>query len=196
MNCTNCGFQIQHGTRFCANCGHNVTTTDPEATHIARAQPTNINVKPKEVSDIERTIFTMRPTIIFITTGYIGAGLGAVILTIILAYLGLSAPISLLISLLLLLIPAFYHLQRNTIRYTLTDSRLEIISGFLKQVTRNIPLHKVQDVTVSATLLQRLLGFGDLIIENASESGGATVLRHVRNPRYYADLILKELRRW
>jgi membrane protein YdbS with pleckstrin-like domain len=193
MHCTNCGYGVQPGTRFCANCGSNVV--DPDATQVMRTQ-TAMRETNQSLQESERTIFTMRPTIIFITTGYVMAGLGAIVITIILAYIGLSAPISLLLALLLLLIPAFYHLKRNMILYTLTDSRLEINQGFLRQVTRNVPLHKIQDVTVSATILQRLLGFGDLIIENASEYGGVTVLRHVRNPRYYADLILKELRRW
>jgi len=95
----------------------------------------------------------------------------------------------------LLLIPGYYHLRRNMVRYTLTDSKIEIDTGLVARTTRNIPLSKIQDVTVSASIPQRLLGFGDLIIDNASELGGSTVLRNITKPRQHADLLLRELRR-
>jgi uncharacterized membrane protein YdbT with pleckstrin-like domain len=66
----------------------------------------------------------------------------------------------------------------------------------IARTTRNILLTKIQDVTVSASILQRLLGFGDVVIDNASEVGGTTVLHNINSPRHYADLILRELRRW
>ena len=100
------------------------------------------------------------------------------------------------IALALLLVPAYKHLKRNTVRYTLTDSKIEIDQGLVSQTTRNIPLRNIQDVTVSSTVLQRLLRFGNLVIDNASETGGTTVLRNIPDPRRHADLLLRELRRW
>jgi hypothetical protein len=40
------------------------------------------------------------------------------------------------------------------------------------------------------------MGFGDLIVDNASEVGGTIVLHNINKPRHYADLLLRELRRW
>jgi hypothetical protein len=40
------------------------------------------------------------------------------------------------------------------------------------------------------------MGFGDIIIDNASELGGSIVMHNIRSPRHYADLLLRELRRW
>jgi hypothetical protein len=51
-------------------------------------------------------------------------------------------------------------------------------------------------VTVSASIPQRLLGFGDLVVDNASEMGGTIVMHNINSPRHYADLLLRELRRW
>jgi uncharacterized membrane protein YdbT with pleckstrin-like domain len=82
------------------------------------------------------------------------------------------------------------------VRYTVTDSKLQIDTGLLARTTRNIPLSRVQDVTVSATIPQRLLGFGDIVIDNASDLGGQTVMHNISRPRQYADLLLRELRRW
>jgi uncharacterized membrane protein YdbT with pleckstrin-like domain len=52
----------------------------------------------------------------------------------------------------------------------------------------------VQDVTVTAGFVQRLLGYGDLVIDNASEQGGNIVMRNIADPRRHADLLLRQLR--
>lgn len=133
---------------------------------------------------------------IFIRLGYALAVVGAVALVFLLALINIPAYISIPLALALLLIPAYFHIRRNMIRYTLTDSKIEIDTGLFARTTRNIPLSKIQDVTVSASIPQRLLGFGDLIVDNASEAGGSTVLHNISKPRHYADLLLRELRRW
>ena len=147
-------------------------------------------------TDVERTIFTVKPTLIFVKAGYALAVLGAVALVILLASFNVPASISIPIALALLLIPAYYHVRRNMIRYTVTDAKLEIDTGLVARTTRNIPLSKIQDVTVQASIPQRLMGFGDIIVDNASELGGTTILHNINKPRHYADLLLRELRRW
>jgi membrane protein YdbS with pleckstrin-like domain len=191
MNCT-CGAYVAPGVRFCSNCG--APASDPETTRIARMQSQRLERLPDD--DMEHTVFTVRPTLLFIKTGYLLAVLGGIALVFLLAMISVPAYISIPLALALLLIPAYYHLRRNMIRYTVTDSKLEIDTGLIARTTRNIPLSKVQDVTVSATIPQRLMGFGDIIVDNASELGGTTVLHNISNPRHYADLLLRELRRW
>jgi len=128
--------------------------------------------------------------------GYVLAVLGGIALVFLLAMIPVSPFISIGLALALLLIPAYFHIRRNMIRYTLTDSKMEIDTGLIARTTRNIPLSKIQDVTVSASIPQRILGFGDLIVDNASELGGTTVLHNINKPRQHADLLLRELRRW
>ena len=154
-------------------------------------------VRPERRDDAERQIFNARPTLFFIKIGYGIAALGAIIMIILLAYY-INAPwwVALPISLALLLIPAFYHVKRNMVQYTLTNHKLEIDEGFIARTTRNLPLRNIQDVTVSATIMQRLLGYGNVVIDNASELGGSTVMHNIHNPRQYADLLLRELRRF
>jgi uncharacterized membrane protein YdbT with pleckstrin-like domain len=177
--------------RFCSNCGAPV---DSEQTRIARRQPAPLEAIGD--GDLERTIFTVRPTMIFIKSGYALAVLGGIALVFLLASIGVSASISIPLALALLLIPGYYHIRRNMVRYTVTDAKLQIDTGLIARTTRNIPLSKVQDVTVSASIPQRLLGFGDIIVDNASEIGGSTVMHNISKPRHYADLLLRELRRW
>ena len=168
---------------------------DPEVTRIARVQG-GLPAQPETNEDLEQVIFTVRPTMIFIKVGYLLAVLAAFALVFLLAWIDVPAMFSIPVALALLLVPAYYHLRRNMVRYTLTDSKLEIDTGLIARTTRNVPLSKIQDVTVSASIPQRLLGFGDLIVDNASEISGTTVLHNIRNPRHYADLLLRQLRRW
>ncbi len=191
MTCSKCGAYVTPSVRFCSNCG---TAVDSELTRLARVQSTALD--PGIDSDLEHTVFTVRPTMIFIKAGYALAVLGGIALVFLLASLTVSASISIPLALALLLIPAYYHIRRNMVRYTVTDSKLQIDTGLIARTTRNIPLSKVQDVTVSASIPQRLLGFGDIIVDNASDVGGSTVMHNINSPRHYADLLLRELRRW
>lgn len=191
MTCSVCGAYVTPSVRFCSNCG---TPVDAEQTRIARLQSRTL--EPTGDTDLERTIFTVRPTMVFIKAGYALAVLGGIALVFLLASIGVSASISIPLALALLLIPGYYHIRRNMVRYTVTDAKLQIDTGLIARTTRNIPLSKVQDVTVSASIPQRILGFGDIIVDNASEIGGSTVMQNISRPRHYADLLLRELRRW
>jgi membrane protein YdbS with pleckstrin-like domain len=193
MHCTNCGSYIAPGAKFCAGCGQ--AAIDPEVTRVAGLPGGTLSPNAAD-SSVEQVIFKVRPTLLFIKTGYILAAIGAMILVALLAYVDLSWVIAIPIGLALLLIPAFYHIRRNTISYTVTDSKVEIDRGLIGRTTRNIPLRNIQDVTVQASIAQRLLGYGNLIIDNASEFGGTTILRNIHDPRGHADLLLRQLRRW
>ncbi|MDQ3666676.1 MAG: PH domain-containing protein [Acidobacteriota bacterium] len=194
MHCSTCGSYVAPGVRFCSGCG--APAVDAEATRLARMQSGIPIHQTGEMEDLEHTIFTVRPTMIFIKLGYALAVVGAVMLVFLFALINVAAFISIPLALALLLIPAYFHIKRNMIRYTLTDSKIEIDTGLIARTTRNVPLSKIQDVTVSASIPQRLLGFGDLIVDNASDGGDSTVLRNISRPRFYADLLLRELRRW
>jgi membrane protein YdbS with pleckstrin-like domain len=194
MRCAECGSVLNPNSRFCDQCG--AAAHDVEETRIARQQSSTPALYG---DDVESVIFTARPTMLFIKIGYAAAVVGAVLLTVLLAmirFVDIPWYFSLPVALSLLLIPAYYHLKRNMVRYTLTDSKIEIDYGLIARTTRNIPLAKIQDVTVSASIPQRILGFGDVVVDNASELGGTTVLHNINDPRHYADLILRHMPRW
>jgi len=197
MRCPDCGAQLDSKSRFCNHCG--AATRDPDETRIARQSGGPPSRYDDDNDDIESVIFSTRPTLLFIKIGYAAAVLGAVAITVLLAmvsFIDIPWYISLPVALSLLLIPAYYHLRRNMVRYTLTESKIEIDYGLIARTTRNIPLSKIQDVTVSASIPQRILGFGSVVVDNASEIGGSTTLHNINNPRHYADLILRQLRQW
>ena len=221
-NCHVCGTRLGGGARFCASCGTPAGSEETryapdfagEETRVAAparprpappmqvrplpASPERFAAGPPDAGE-ERTIFTVGPTLLFVKIGYVLAALAAVALVVLLAWQPwVSVPVfvSIPLALALLLIPAYKHLKRYTVRYTLTDSKIEIDEGFISRTTRNIPLRNIQDVSVTTTIPQRLLRFGNVVVDNASETGGTTVLRNIPDPRRHADQILRELRRW
>src|SRR5215207_5098945 len=221
-NCQVCGTRLTDGARSCASCGATAGSEETryapdfagEETRVA-APPRPRPAQPMQVRPLspsperfdpgppadaeERTVFTVGPTLLFVKIGYVLAALAAVALVVLLAWQPwVSVPVfvSIPLALALLLRPAYKHLMRNTVRSTLTDSQIEIDQGLVSRTTRNIPLRNIQDVSVTTTIPQRLLRFGDVVVDNASETGGTTVLRNIPDPRRHADQILRELRRW
>lgn len=192
MFCNKCGAQNSDEAVFCQKCGYKFS--EEEETRIAAKR--DLSAEDHE----EKKVFSIRPTLLFVKIGYAAAVISAFLLVVILYYLGLLINVnipwwfSILAGLSLLLIPAFYHLKQKTVLYTLTDSKVEIDEGFIFQNSRNIPLRSIQDVSVSSSILQRMLGFGNLVIDNASEDGGKVILKDINTPKKYADLLLKEMR--
>jgi uncharacterized membrane protein YdbT with pleckstrin-like domain len=196
MFCIKCGAKNSDEAIYCQKCG--ALLEAEEQTRIARSVKIEKS-EPDETEDAEREIFSIRPTLMFVKIGYGLAALGGLLLVALLSviYDVIKIPVqySILAGLALLLIPAFYHLKHKIVRYTLTDSKIEIDEGFVSKRTRNVPLRTIQDVTVSATVPQRMLGFGNLIIENAGETESRIVLKNINSPKKYADVLLKQMRR-
>ncbi len=194
MFCTKCGAGNSDQAIYCQKCGSILEAE--EETRIARP-PKN---ETPETNDNEKEIFSISPTLMFVKIGYGLAILGALLLVAFLfsfeQLIGIKIHwlISVLAGLSLLLIPAFFHLKQKLVRYTLTDAKIEIDQGLISKTTKNVPLRTIQDVTVLATVPQRMLGFGDLIIENAGETGGKIVLKNINSPKKYADVLLKQMR--
>ncbi len=196
MFCIKCGAQNSDRAIYCQKCG--TLLEAEEETRVAQRFKVQTNeTAQSEGGDDERQIFSISPTLLFVKIGYASAAFGALFLVAFLSVFVKSAPtwIGILLGFSLFLIPAFYHLKQKLVRYTLTDAKIEIDEGLVSKQTRNVPLRTIQDVTVSASVPQRMLGFGDLIIDNASESGGKIVLKNINQPKKYADVLLKQMRR-
>jgi membrane protein YdbS with pleckstrin-like domain len=152
----------------------------------------------------EHEIFTIRPTMIFVWVWYIVAALFVLAIAALVGMLsswkphlvtGWVAFITILAAgLVAFIIPVYKHILRRREVYTLTNHKLEMRYGLIAKTVRNIPLRNIQDVTVTASVWQRLLKLGDIGIDSASETG-KIVLDDIHNPDHYADLILGELRR-
>ncbi|MCY7348790.1 MAG: PH domain-containing protein [Pyrinomonadaceae bacterium] len=197
MFCIKCGAKNSDEAIYCQKCG--ALLEAEEQTRIARSitsQPIE-KLETIEPEDAEKQIFSISPTLMFVKIGYGLTILGALLLVAFFSVFIPSVPAWMLViaGLSLLLIPAFYHLKHKIVRYTLTDSKIQIDEGLISKTTRNVPLRTIQDVTVSATVPQRMLGFGNLIIENAGETGSRIVLKNINSPKKHADVLLRQMRR-
>ena len=205
MYCIKCGADNSETATFCRKCGVRI---EEEETRVATRKGDNIivggvqetvpaYVPPRSDADgAEAQIFSISPTMIFIKASYVMAAIGALLLVALVSAVFVSVPIwaAILVGLLLFLIPAYYHVKQKMVRYTLTDSKLEIDQGLISRTTKSVPIRRIQDVTVSSGVTQRMLGFGDLVIDNAGEEGGKVTLKNINTPKQYADILLKQMR--
>lgn len=214
MYCSKCGTDNADDAVYCKKCGSLVEAEDetriasrgnlpprqrttPSIEAMATPPQTRRGADSSDQGgEFEDKIFSITPTIKFVVVGYVAAIVAAFILvalvSIFLPVVG-SVP-AVVVGIALLLIPAFYHLRKKLVRYTLTDTTIEIDRGLVSRTTQNIPLRRVQDVTVTASVFQRLLGYGDIQIDNASETGGKVILDDIDSPKKYSELILKQMR--
>lgn len=218
MYCITCGADNLETAKFCRKCGADMSGQQAgaggqpeigeteEETRVAVRRDGEIAVPETgaaakiggdaDTDTSEAEIFAITPTLMFVKAGYVAAAVGALLLVgVVSAFTSISPFWAILFGLLLFVIPAFYHLKKKLVRYTLTDSKLEIDEGFISRTTRNVPIRRIQDVTVSSSAVQRLLGFGDLVIDNASEEGGKIVLQNINTPKFYADVLLRQMKR-
>jgi membrane protein YdbS with pleckstrin-like domain len=224
MYCSKCGTDNADDAVYCKKCGGLMEVEDetrvairkdeggrmkdevdlpprPRTTPSIEAMATPPQTRrgansPDQEGELEDKIFSITPTVKFVMLGYVAAIVAAFVLvalvSIFLPVVG-SVP-AVIVGIALLLIPAFYHLRKKLVRYTLTDTTIEIDRGLISRTTQNIPLRRVQDVTVTASVFQRLLGYGDIQIDNASETGGKVILDDIDSPKKYSELILKQMR--
>jgi len=178
MYCHVCGKPLPPGGRYCQKCG-------------APAPPERAEVVPSE----DRVVFRTTPSFHGVGAAYLGAVICSLLAAGAIGYFGGPLWAVLALAAIFFLFPLYRHVRRNRVVYTLTTSKIEIEYGMLSKTIRNIPLRNIQDVTTRATLGERLLGVGDVVIDSASEAGKIP-MSNIRDPRKYADLILDQLHRW
>jgi uncharacterized membrane protein YdbT with pleckstrin-like domain len=191
MYCIKCGKENSDDAVYCQKCGQ--PFEPEEETRVAQRE----NPAIVRDSDNATRIFSVTPTLKFVYVGYALAVIGAFVLVGLVSLFFstiFSIAASVILGMALLLIPLFFHIRKKLVRYSLTDTTVEIDRGLISRTTQNIPLRRIQDVTVSATMAQRMLGFGDVIIDNASEDGGKIVLDDIDSPKKYAELMLRQMR--
>jgi uncharacterized membrane protein YdbT with pleckstrin-like domain len=72
-------------------------------------------------------------------------------------------------------------LRWATTHFVLTTERLIFRSGVVAKFGREIPLERINDVTFSQSLFERMIGAGDLLLESAGEHGQSR-FANIRDP--------------
>ena len=217
MFCNKCGNKLSPESIFCNRCGSRTISENVPAVpdqysrgedYDRRAVRPASDARPAAPGYAmaeDEVIFTLKPTLIFVWVLYFVAAIAwlavAAILGLIVGTFSSSSIWSswgilvlLIIGVVLFAFPAYKHLIRSREVYTLTNHHLQMRFGLIAKTVRNIPVAKIQDVTVTAAVWQRLLNIGDIEIDSASE-GGKIILDNIHYPNRYADMILAEARR-
>ena len=195
MVCNHCGQEIPEGSRFCNGCGTPATAVAEAARRpVVRSSATDL--------EEEHEVFKLRPTMIFVYVRYAIAAIVVLAMAALMGWLRLkdyaTDQIALLVltatGLIAFAMPVYQHILRRREVYTLTNHKLEMRYGLIAKNLRNIPLDKIQDVTVISSVWQRFLRIGDILIDSASETGKIH-LDDIPTPERYADMVLAALRR-
>ena len=90
-----------------------------------------------------------------------------------------------------LLLGVMPFLQWSYTNFVLTTDRLITRSGIIAKQSKEIPLERINDVTFTQSILERMIGAGDLLVESAGERG-QTRITNVRDPEDVQLTIYKE----
>ncbi|MBC7679823.1 MAG: PH domain-containing protein [Pseudorhodobacter sp.] len=78
-------------------------------------------------------------------------------------------------AVLLVLFVVVPFLRWRTTLFVITTRRVVVRTGVLSRQGRDVPLSRINDVTFSHDLVERLLGCGTLVVESAGERGQVTL---------------------
>jgi membrane protein YdbS with pleckstrin-like domain len=142
--------------------------------------------------DKDQVIFSISPAFYEVLPSYVLAVLLSLAVTAAVAYARGPIVFALVGASIFFIRPIFRHFRLKHTVFTLTATKLEIRTGILSKEAKSIPLRHIDNVEVSETLKERLIGIGDVLIDSAALDS-KIVLENIKNPRKYADLIMDQL---
>lgn len=74
-------------------------------------------------------------------------------------------------------------------KYTLTENKLLIKKGLVKQIEDEIRLYRCIDVTFSQTLWEKLCKTGTVIVESSDNSMKIAELKHIKNAKQVKEAL-------
>jgi putative membrane protein len=98
------------------------------------------------------------------------------------------------VPLVLLIAPIKAHIQKMTVTLKFHEDHLTMETGLFSRTRRTVDTAKIQDVTVRQSFGQRLVGVGDLVLEDSGETGGMS-MPGIDRPRQIADEITASSKR-
>ena len=86
----------------------------------------------------------------------------------------------------------FFGLPFTFTKYTIKEDMITIDAGLLKVVENDCYMYKVQDVQLTASLLERLFKLGTIVCFTGDTTNPTLELVHIKNARAIKDFILKK----
>jgi uncharacterized membrane protein YdbT with pleckstrin-like domain len=170
MRCVQCGAEAAQGATFCSRCGARVQAARPEAVReyaLSRILPSWWHFAREILVAFGLLIagsymLTARP-------GYVRTGLLLVAAAVVV--FGLIT------------------LARRQVSWSLTSDRLIERRGLLASRRREMELADVRSIEVDCSLMQRLLGLGNVMIASAASAEFLIRLTNIPDPERVAEIL-------
>jgi uncharacterized membrane protein YdbT with pleckstrin-like domain len=145
------------------------------------------------LADHEEIVFELRPHWVALfppgLAGTLIVLVGVVVVGIIDTPIGRTVTALVIVALLLVVVlPGA--LRWHFTLFVLTSDRLITRSGIFAKRSKEIPLERINDVTFNQSVVERLFGAGDLLVESAGERG-QTRITNVRKPEQVQLMIYR-----
>lgn len=75
--------------------------------------------------------------------------------------------------------------------YTITDELLQVRKGLLKITENDCYLYKIQDVTLTMSLLERIFGLSTIVCHTGDTTDPIITLEHIKNGAEIKDYLIK-----
>jgi uncharacterized membrane protein YdbT with pleckstrin-like domain len=85
----------------------------------------------------------------------------------------------------------FFGLPFTFTKYMVREDMITVAEGFFKTVENDCYMYKVQDVTHSASLGEKMFGLGTVICYTGDTTHPQLVLQHIKHSREIKDFILR-----
>ncbi len=86
----------------------------------------------------------------------------------------------------------FFGLPFTFTKYIVKEDGITIQSGLLKSVENDCYMYKVQDVQLSATLIEKMFGLGTITCFTGDTTHPKLILEHIKNSRTIKEFLLKQ----
>jgi uncharacterized membrane protein YdbT with pleckstrin-like domain len=85
-------------------------------------------------------------------------------------------------------------LQWSRVHFVVTNQRVIYRSGVIARNGIEIPVRKVNNVSFHQSVIERIVGAGDILIESGGEDG-QSLFSDIRDPEQVQNIIQRTLRR-
>ena len=86
----------------------------------------------------------------------------------------------------------FFALPFTFTVYHVREDMITVDTGFFRKEENDCYMYKVQDVRLTQTLLERIVGLGTIVCFTGDTTDSTLTIHHVKHSRELKDFILKE----
>lgn len=83
----------------------------------------------------------------------------------------------------------FLGLPWSFTKYSLTEDRLFVQTGFFKTIENEVRLYRILDLRLERSLGQKMFGLGSVIVNSSDKNLGTFTLKNIKKSKYVKELV-------